>query len=115
MSFLIRLLLNGCAIVVAAWLLPGLHLSGASAALVAGAILGLVNALVRPVLLFFTFPLTIVTLGLFIFVVNALCLALTAWIVPGFSVDGFWWAMVGAVVVSMVSWVLNGVFHASRR
>ena len=66
MSFLIRLLLNGCAIVVAAWMLPGLHLSGASAALIAGAMLGLVNALVRPVLLFFTFPLTIVTLGVFL-------------------------------------------------
>jgi len=115
MSFLIRLLLNGCAIVIAAWLLPGLHLSGASAALIAGAILGLVNALVRPVLLFFTFPLTIVTLGLFIFVVNALCLGLTAWMVPGFSVDGFWWALVGAMAVSVVSWLLNGVFHTARR
>jgi putative membrane protein len=110
MRFLARLVLNGIAIIVAAWIVPGLQLSGVLPALVAGAILGLVNALVRPVLFILTLPFTLLTLGLFIFVINALCLALTAAIVPGFEISGFWSALFGAVLVSIVSWVLSGVF-----
>jgi putative membrane protein len=113
--FLARLLLNAVAIMVAAWLVPGLQLSGNAAALGAGALLGLVNALVRPVLLLLTLPFTLVTLGLFIFVVNAVCLGLTAALVPGFSISGFWSAMLGALIVSIVSWVLNGLLLAPAR
>lgn len=113
MRFLARLLLNGIAIIVAAWLLPGLHITGPFPALVAGIILGFVNAIVRPILFLLTLPFTLVTLGLFIFVLNAICFALTAWLVPGFSVDGFWWALLGALLVSIVSWILNGVFVGS--
>jgi putative membrane protein len=69
-----------------------------------------VNALVRPVLFILTLPLTLLTLGLFIVVVNAACLALTAWLVPGFHVAGFWWAIAGALLISVVSWMLNGIF-----
>jgi putative membrane protein len=107
--FLARLLLNGVAILVAASFIPGLQLSGPAAALIAGAILGLVNALVRPVLFFLTLPFTLLTLGLFIFVLNALCLGLTAALVPGFAIAGFWSALFGALVVSVVSWILNGL------
>jgi putative membrane protein len=110
MRFLARLVLNGVAIIVAAWIVPGLQLTGVLPALVAGAILGVVNALVRPVLLILTLPLTLVTLGLFIFVINALCLALTASVVPGFEISGFWAALFGALLVSIVSWILNGLF-----
>ena len=110
MRFLARLLLSGIAIIIAAYLLPGLHVSGTFAALVAGAILGFVNAIIRPVLFFLTLPLTLITLGLFIFVLNALCLGLTAALVPGFSIDNFWWALLGALLVSVVSWILNGLF-----
>ena len=109
MRFLARLVLNGLAIVVAAWLLPGIHITSTFAALLAGVILGFVNAIVRPVLFFLTLPLTLLTLGLFIFVVHALCFALTAWLVPGFTIDGFLWALVGALLVSVVSWILNGL------
>ena len=115
MRFLARLVLNGIAIIIAAWLLPGLHLADTFSALIAGAILGFVNAIVRPVLLLLTFPLTLVTLGLFIFVVNASCLALTAALVPGFSIDGFWWALIGALLVSVMSWILNGIFAGKQR
>jgi putative membrane protein len=110
MRFLARLLLNGIAIIVAAYLLPGLHVDSPTSALLAGVILGFVNAIVRPVLFVLTLPLTLVTLGLFIFILNAICFALTALIVPGFSVDGFWWALLGALLVSIVSWILNGLF-----
>ena len=112
MRFLARLLLNGIAIIIAAYLLPGLHVNGPFPALIAGVILGFVNAIVRPVLFVLTLPLTLVTLGLFIFVLNAICFALTALIVPGFSVDGFGWALLGALLVSIVSWMLNGLFVA---
>lgn len=115
MGFLVRLILNAIAIGVAAWLLPGLRLAGPGTALLAGALLGFVNALVRPVLLVLTLPFTLVTLGLFIFVVNAICLWMTAAIVPGFGIDGFWSALFGALVVSVVSWLLNGVMFTDDR
>ena len=115
MHFIARLVLNGIAIIVAAWLLPGLHVSGPFAALIAGVILGFVNAIVRPVLFLLTLPLTLVTLGLFIFVLNALCLGLTAALVPGFDIDSFWWALLGALLISIVSWILNGLLVGKRQ
>jgi putative membrane protein len=109
MRFLARVLLNGLAIVVAAQLVPGVRLSGPVAALAAGLLLGIVNALVRPVLLVLTLPFTLVTLGLFIFVVNAICLALTAALVPGFALSGFFAAFFGALLISVVSWLVNAL------
>jgi putative membrane protein len=109
MRWLARLLLNGLAIIAAAWFVPGVSLAGPGTALMAGAILGLVNVLVKPVLFVLTLPLTLVTLGLFLFVVNAICLEVTAALVPGFALAGFWPALGGALVVSVVSWLLNGL------
>ncbi|HEY7058602.1 MAG TPA: phage holin family protein [Vicinamibacterales bacterium] len=111
---LIRVLLNALALVVAAWLLPGVQLTGFGAALIAGIVLGFVNAIIRPVLVILTLPFTLVTLGLFIFVVNAICLAVTAWLVPGFSIAGFGSALGGALVVSLVSWVVSAVIVDER-
>jgi putative membrane protein len=76
-------------------------------ALLAGLVLGLINALVRPVLVVLTLPLTLLTLGLFLLVLNGICLALTAWLVPGFDIDGFLPAVLGALVISVVSWLLT--------
>jgi putative membrane protein len=116
MRFLARLFLNGIAIIIAAWIVPGLQLAGPGSAIAAGAILGLVNALVRPVLFVLTLPLTLLTLGVFIFVINALCLGLAAALVPGFDISGFWAAFFGALLVSIISWILNGVLiGASER
>jgi putative membrane protein len=117
MRFLLRLLLNGLAIMVAAWFVPGVRLAGVVPAIVAGIILGFVNALVRPVLLLLTLPFTLLTLGLFIFIVNAVCFALTAALVPGFDLSGFLAAFFGALVVTMVSWLLNALLadNADRR
>jgi putative membrane protein len=114
MRFLVRLILNGLAIIIAAWLLPGIHITSPLSALLAGVILGFVNAIVRPVLFFLTLPLTLLTLGLFIFVLNAICFGLTAWLVPGFSVDGFFSVLFGALLVSVVSWILNGLVVGRR-
>jgi putative membrane protein len=112
MRFLARLLLNAIAILVAAWLVPGFELSGTGAALGAGVLLGLVNVSIRPILLVLTLPFTLVTLGLFIFVVNAICVGLTAALIPGFSIASYWAAFLGALVVSVVSWILNGLLLA---
>jgi putative membrane protein len=78
-------------------------------------ILGFVNAVLRPILLLLTLPFTLLTLGLFIFVVNAICFALTAALVPGFELRGFTAAFFGALVVSIVSWVLNAVLADGDR
>jgi putative membrane protein len=109
MRVLARILLNGLAIIVAAWFVPGVSLAGPGTALLAGAVLGLINVLVRPLLIVLTLPLTLVTLGLFLFVVNALCLGATAALMPGFGIAGFWAALFGALIVSTVSWILNGL------
>lgn len=107
MGFLLRVLGNALAIVGAAHVVPGIAVRSGLAALAAGLVLGLINALVRPILLVLTFPLTLVTLGLFLFVLNALCLWLTSALVWGFEVQGFWAAFWGSLLVSLVSWALN--------
>ena len=107
MGFLIRVFANALAILAAAYILPGIEVSGGLVVLAAGLVLAIINAVVRPVLIFLTLPFTLVTLGLFLFVLNAFCLWLTSWLVKGFEVHGFWPAVFGAMLVSVVSWLLN--------
>ena len=107
MGFILRVLINAGALALAARFVPGIYLANWRSALLAGLVLGLVNALVRPVLVILTFPLTLVTLGLFLLVLNAFCVALTAWLVPGFDVRGFVPAVLASLIVSVVSWVLT--------
>jgi putative membrane protein len=108
MGFLFRVLVNALAIWLATEIVPGIEAPGVTTVVVAALVLGLVNAIVRPVLLVLTLPLTLVTLGLFLFVLNALCLWLTSVVVPGFVVRGFWPAFGGALIVSALSWAVNG-------
>ena len=115
MGFLVRLIVNAAALWVAAELVPGIVVTGLVPLLLAALVLGLINAIVRPVLLVLTFPLTLVTLGLFIFVLNAFCLWLTSRIVPGFEVQTFGAALLGALVVSIVSWVLTAFVSDAGR
>jgi len=114
MRFLARVLLNALAIAAAAWLVPGVQLTGPGPAIIAGILLGLVNALVRPVLILLTLPFTLLTLGFFLFVVNAICFALTAALVPGFDLSGFFAAFFGALIVTLVSWVVNALLADGR-
>jgi putative membrane protein len=106
-GFLVRALVNALAILLAVTVVPGIEARGLVTILGAGLVLGLINAVVRPVLLVLTLPLTLVTLGLFLLVLNALCLWLTSALVKGFTVHGFWAAFFGALIVSVVSWLLN--------
>jgi len=105
MGFLARVLLNTVAIVLAGLIVPGIGVDGLLTALGAGTALGLVNALIRPILLILTLPITLVTLGLFILVLNAGCFWLVSTFIPGFHVAGFWPALGGALLVSVVSWM----------
>ena len=107
MGFLIRMFINALAIYCTAAIVPGIELSGAMAAVGAGLVLGIVNAVVRPILIILTLPFTVVTLGLFLFVLNGLCLWLTSLLVKGFEVHGFWAAVFGSILVSIVSWLLT--------
>lgn len=107
MGFLVRVLIYAAAIYLAAVIVPGIEVSGLPTALGAGLVLGLINAVVRPVLVILTLPVTLLTLGLFLLVLNALCLWLTSVLVSGFAVQGFWAAVLGALVVSLVSWALT--------
>jgi putative membrane protein len=115
MGFVVRVLINAAALWVAAQLIPGIRLSDAASILLAALVLGIINAVVRPVLIFLTLPITLVTLGLFIFVLNAFCLWLTSRIVPGFEVQGFWAALLGALVISIVSWILTAFLADTGR
>jgi len=108
MGFVVRVLVNALAIWLATQIVPGITVRSATTIVVAALVLGLINALVRPVLLVLTLPLTLVTLGLFLFVLNAVCLWLTSVVVPGFHVRGFWSAFWGALIVSVLSWAMNG-------
>ena len=110
-GILIRIVVNALAIIVAAKIVPGIQLNGFLSALAAGLVLGLVNAVARPILIFLTFPLTLVTLGLFLLVLNGFCLWLTSMLVSGFEIHGFWSAVLGALLVSLVSWLLNGFIN----
>jgi putative membrane protein len=115
MGFLLRVIVNALAIILAAAIVPGITLDSVLAALGAGLLLGLINAVVRPILLLLTLPITLVTLGLFLFVLNALCFWLVAAVVGGLHVAGFWSAFFGALVVSAVSWLVTALVSDSGR
>ena len=109
MNLLIRWALNALALYVVAYLVPGFTYSGWVAIVIAAAVLGLLNAIVKPILYVLTLPITILTLGLFLVVLNAIMLKLTAAIVPGFSIHGWWHAILGALLLSAVSIITNAL------
>ena len=115
MGFLLRVLVNAAAIYLVAQIVPGIEVTGVLAALGAGLVLGIINAIVRPVLIVLTLPVTLITLGLFLFVLNGLCLWLTSLLVKGFLVASFWSALLGSLLISVVSWVLTAVVSDSGR
>lgn len=110
MGFLTQWIVVAVALAVTAYLVPGVVVTSFTALVVAALVLGLVNALVRPILTILTLPLTILTLGLFYLVVNGLAFALAAALVPGFSLAGFGSAIIGALLVSIVSWAVGMIF-----
>ncbi|MFW5930837.1 MAG: phage holin family protein [Desulfosalsimonas sp.] len=111
---LAKWLILTAAVMLAAWLIENIEVSGLVAAFFAAAAIGLLNLFFRPVLLLLTLPINIMTLGLFTFVINALMLKIAS-LIPGFTVTGFWSTVLGAVVISAVNWILNSLLEDARR
>jgi putative membrane protein len=108
-------IVNAVAVALAAWLLGGVSTSGVAAAAFAGLVLGLVNAYIKPVLTLLGIPFIIITLGIGLFLINMAMVALTAWIVPGFAVGGFWAAAKATVVIWLVNALLSGFWPEDDR
>jgi putative membrane protein len=113
--FLIRLVVNAVALMICAYLLPGVSVTGLGGAIVAALVLGIVNAVLRPILFLLTLPLQILTLGLFTFVINGLLFWFVGHLGIGLVVDGFWAAFFGAIVLGIVSFVLSSVFSGVEK
>jgi putative membrane protein len=103
MKIVLRLLVYTCAVLITAWLLPGVTVENFATAVMVAIALAIVNTFIRPILIFLTIPVTIVTLGLFLLVINALIILLIGKIVPGFIVEGFWWALFFSVILSIIA------------
>lgn len=116
MGLIIKLLLSCVAIALSAWLTPGVNMpeistgSGISTLIFVAIVLALLNTFIKPIIKLLTLPVTMVTLGLFLFVINALIILFCSWIVDGFAVDGFVSAFVFSIVLSVISWILNKIF-----
>jgi putative membrane protein len=111
MTLLLVWILNAVALLVVAYVLPGIVVASFWSAMWAALVLGLINMLVKPLFVLLTLPITIVTVGLFLFVVNALMFWLAGSILKGFQVNGFWWALFGALLYSLISGFLTNLIN----
>lgn len=108
MNFIIKLFLNAIAVVLTAYLIPGVHLESFGYAVLLAALLSILNVSLKPLLIFLTIPATIFSLGLFLLAINAFIILVADWIIPtGFDVDGFWWALLFSIVLS----IINSIFE----
>ncbi|MGH8687687.1 MAG: phage holin family protein [Burkholderiales bacterium] len=115
MRILVVWLINALALLTVAYVMPSIHVASIGTALIAAVVLGLVNAIIRPILILLTLPATLLTLGLFIFVINGLLFWFVGTSLQGFTVAGFWSGFFGAIVYSIVSWALSSVLLPARR
>ena len=115
MGFILRAAISALGLWVAGQFLVGLHFAAPSKLVLAALLLGIVNAFVRPLAFILTLPITVVTLGLFLLVLNAAMIGLVAWLVPGFTISGFWTAVGASIIVSLVSWAASSLIGSSGR
>ena len=109
MPVIFSLLINSVAVFAAGYILPGIKIENFVTAIIASIVLGVLNTFVKPILIILTLPINIITFWLFTFVINAVLVLIAAAIVPGFHVDGFWWALIFSLVLSVVSSFLNSL------
>ena len=114
MGLLIRWLMSALALLIVTWLVPGFSYDSIVTIAIAALILGLLNVIVRPILVLLTLPITVITLGLFLLIINALMLEATSWLVPGFQIRHFGWSIVGALVLSLVTIVTDRIGRPSK-
>jgi putative membrane protein len=115
MDGIIRFLLSGLAVLLTAYLLPGVEVDNFGYALLVAIALSFANAVVKPILIIFTIPITVLTLGLFLLVINAIVIQLVDYFVPGFKVDGFWWALAFSLVLSLFNSMFDGMMRDQSR
>ncbi len=115
MGLLVRWLVLTAAIVITSYLISGIEVSGFFSAFFAAAILGILNIFFRPILFILTLPINLLTFGLFTFVINALLLKMASGVISGFQVHGFWSAVLGALVISVVNWLLTSFINEQGR
>lgn len=114
-GLLFRWLISAVSLLIISYIVPGIEVQGFFYALIAAVFLGVLNAIVRPVLIILTLPLTILTLGLFLFVVNGIMLMLVSLVIKGFQVNGFWPAVLGALLLSVINWFSNSYINSKGR
>jgi putative membrane protein len=107
MNIVIQLILGGAAVIISAYLIPGVHVSSFFTAIVIAGLLALLNMIIKPILIILTIPITIVTLGLFLLAINAIIILIAAALIPGFFVDGFWWALLFSFILSLFNSLLG--------
>lgn len=110
MGLLANILISSLAIFFTAWLLPGIEVKSFGTAILVALVLGILNAILKPMMVFLSLPITVVTLGLFLLVINTLIILLTSAIVSNFHVGNFWWALLFSIIVSMVGSILTRIF-----
>jgi len=113
-SFLSKTLITAVAILIAVFLLPGVHINGTVTAIMVAAVLGLLNSFIKPILILLTIPITVFTLGLFLLVINILIIKWASDIVPGFKVDSWIWALLFSIIVSLISSFINGLIQNNK-
>jgi putative membrane protein len=109
MKFLIKLLVSGLIVLLTAYLLPGVHIDGYGIALLVALVLAVLNTIVKPILVLLTIPLTILTLGLFLLVINAVIILLAGELIGGFTLDNFWWALLFSIIVSIAMSIYESI------
>ena len=114
-KLILKWLISATSFYLTAWLLPGIEIKDFVTTLWVSIVFGLVNAVIKPILSVLSFPAIILSLGLFLLVINALMLLITDWIVPGMTVNGFWAAFWGAIVLSLISWLLEAIFKPRKQ
>lgn len=115
MNGIVRFLLSGLAVLLTAYLLPGVDVRHYGYALLVALVLSIVNLIVKPILIIFTIPITILTLGLFLIVINAIIIMLVDYLTPGFQVDGFWWALAFSIILSIFNSMFADIAGTKRK
>ncbi|MBA3647587.1 MAG: phage holin family protein [Chitinophagales bacterium] len=107
MNLLAKILVTGLSVIITSYLLPGVSVDGMISAIAVAAVLMLINTVVKPVMVILTLPVTIITMGLFLLIINALCILLASRMIAGFRVDGFWWALIFSLILSLINSILE--------
>ncbi|HNW96849.1 MAG TPA: phage holin family protein [Bacteroidales bacterium] len=115
MNTLVKIIITAFAVIITSYILPGVKIDGFLTALIVAAVLSLLNIFIKPLLILLTIPITFYTFGLFLLVINAVIIIMTSSLVPGFKVDGFWWALAFSIILSVVRSLLESIDNKDNR